>query len=136
MEAELLAMAECYPDEVKKTRVYRNRKKHLFRWDLRGLLELGRELLWIPSTLPVGKTARESGIASDDALARGDVLYFLDVVREIRNLVHPGRYLRRYPGRRITKRYFEFCYEMLQILEDRLYAMLESSIKKEMGLAC
>lgn len=138
LEAGLLAMAICYSSEIKKTYVYVELKKRKGRIHLRDLtlsvlLQLARELEWIPSNLPINKVARESGIDPDQALAKGDVGYFADVVREIRNLVHPSNFLERHPRRHLTKKYFEFCYEMLEIVFEYFYAKLVSSIKDELG---
>src|SRR3972149_579542 len=76
------------------------------------LLELARELRWIPSELPMGKVARASGISAKKVLANSDLGYFADVVRKIRNLVHPGVYVREMKNVKITKSYYEFCYDI------------------------
>ena len=103
MEAQILAMALIYDDEVKESKTYHGKKERdLRQWELKPLLDLSRELNWIPSSLPVGQIARTSGIEPDDALKAGDVGYFADRVREIRDMVHPGRYVRLWSGVRLT----------------------------------
>ena len=76
----------------------------------------------------MGKVARASGITVRSALATGDLGYFADVVREIRNLVHPGVYVRRMRNVRINKSYYQFCYEVEGVVFDRLYEKLQASI--------
>ena len=136
LEAALLATAKSYPSQVRKTEKYlskkRKRDKNLDRWGMFDLLELARELMWIPSKLTMGKVARASGISASKAFAIGDLGYFADVVREVRDLVHPGRYLRSMKNVKVTKRYYEFCYEVTEIVFDHLYAKLEASIRAQL----
>ena len=82
----------------------------------------------------MGKVARASGITLKSALANGDLGYFADVVREIRNLVHPGVYLRRMRNVKIGKSYYQFCFEVEEIVFDHLYAKIEASIKRQFGI--
>lgn len=131
IEAGLLATSKCYPSQVRKTGKYRSKnKKHrnLDKWGFFDLLELGRELKWIPSRIPMGKIARASRITPKSALANGDLGYFANVVREIRNLVHPGVYLRNMRNVKITKSYYQFCFEVEDVVFDYLYKKLEASI--------
>jgi hypothetical protein len=135
LETSLLAMAKCYQTEVRHSNKYLSRRKkdrNIDKWDLFSLLELARELKWIPSKLPMGKVARASGISSEKALASGDLGYFADVVREIRNLVHPGVYLRNMGNARITRRYYGFCFEVIDLILERLEHELEVSIRKQL----
>lgn len=97
-------------------------------------MELGRELKWIPSRIPMGKIARASGISVKSDLANGDLGYFADVVREIRNLVHPGIYVRRMRNVRITESYYQFCYEVEGIVFDYLYRKLENSMRRQLSI--
>ena len=88
IEAGLLAMADCYPDEVKTFTIYQHKKDSqkkewrkrelLYLLDLYDLSKIAIELGWIPSNVPLNETARESGISPDDALSRGDVGYFVE----------------------------------------------------------
>jgi hypothetical protein len=132
LEAGLLAMTKTSSSQVRRSQKYLNRPKkdrNVDEWGLFDLLELARELRWIPSELPMGKVARASGISAKKALANGDLGYFADVVREIRNLVHPGVYVREMKNVKITKSYYEFCYEITAHVFDFLRQKLEASIR-------
>lgn len=133
LEASLLAMAKCYPDEVKGTKTYSLKNDpDLDKWNLIDHLKVARELDWIPSKLPLDKIARESGIDPDEALKNGDLGYFADVVREIRDMLHPGRYLRLWSGVRVTKKFLETSYEVVDLVRESLLKKLEDSIRQEM----
>lgn len=106
MEAVLLSMAYCFKDEVLATETFRKiGEKDLRKWNLKDLVALARETKWLPSKLPIDKIARLSGIEPEEALKQGDVGYFAEAVREVRDLVHPGRNLRLWAGVEVTKEY-------------------------------
>jgi hypothetical protein len=133
LEAGLLAMARCYPSQVRRTRTYQRHKgQRLDKWELDSLLKLGRELNWTLSKLPIDKTARKSGVSPERAYARGDLGYAADVVREIRDMAHPGRYVRLWKGVKITKGYYVFCETIVRLVFDHLYQTLEQSIRKSL----
>ncbi len=72
--------------------------KPLETWNLFDLLTVAKERNW----LPVGSSFEDEW---DDASAQiGD---YGDVIRQIRNLVHPIRYALDLPRKRITKRYLD-----------------------------
>jgi hypothetical protein len=54
------------------------------------------------------------------------------VVREIRNLVHAGRYLADYKDD-VTEDQLTLSLEVLQAVSDHLYAKVEQSLLAEMG---
>ena len=83
----------------------------------------------LPSNLPQGK--RLSTIDPNQALKQGDVVYIADAVREERNMVHPGRYLRVWSGVALTKGYLESVEEIVQIAYDYLYDRLVTLIKND-----
>jgi hypothetical protein len=80
--------------------------------------------------LPVGQIARTSGIDPDDALKRGDVGYFADVVREVRDMVHPGRYVRLWSGVPLTNEYVKTVEETVALVIKILDNKVHESIKK------
>lgn len=132
LEASLLAMSKCYSDEVKGTKTYSLKKEpDLDRWNLIDYLRVARELNWIPSKLALEKVARESGVDPEEALKNGDVGYFADVVREIRDMLHPGRYLRLFTGVKVTKDFLDTCYETVNTVQDLLFDKLVDSIRNE-----
>jgi hypothetical protein len=126
-------MAKIESSQVRRSQKYlsgRKKDRNVDKWSLFDLLELAREVRWIPSKLPMGKVARESGISPKKAQVNGDLGYFADVVRDIRNLVHPGAYLRDMKNVKITKSYYEFCYEISADVFDFLRQKEEESIRK------
>jgi len=119
LEAGLLTMVFLYPKEVTHTRTYRSKKKparDVAKWGLFDLLKVARELSWIPSVLPIDSIARLSGVDPEVAMSKGDLSYFADFVREVRGIVHPGRYMALWKGKRITKNYYGFCYDVLNLV--------------------
>ncbi len=130
MEAGLLGMAYCCEDEVSRSETFRTKQKpDLREWNLYDLLVLANEMKWLPTKVPIDKIARKSEIDSDDALKQGDVWYFADVVREVRDLVHPGRNLRLWSGVQTSKEYLESVEETVEIVFDVLYGKLVDLIK-------
>jgi hypothetical protein len=129
MEAALLAMAYCCEEEMKVSDTFRRvGEEDLRNWDLKQLLDLASEMRWLPTSLPLGKIARMSGIEPDEALKNGDVVYFADVVREVRNMIHPGRYLRLWSGVQVSKEYLDSIEETVKIVYDHLYEQLITMI--------
>jgi len=124
LEAALLAMAECFAGEVAHLR-RRSQAKELRRprkeWGLSQLLVVAKSLEWLPSS-----HKDVDDLDPHDAKV-GD---YVEVVRVIRNLIHPGIYLREYPGEAITEKHLEISYKVLEIacecLSQRLERALES----------
>lgn len=112
LEGYLLAMTECFREEVERsTSVPRDKHGKLispYRWDLWQLLDVARELGWLPATLPVNED-----MEFEEALEKGDIGDFVEVVREIRNLVHPGKHVRTYPGITVAEEHFQDCYTLV-----------------------
>jgi hypothetical protein len=132
LEAGILAMAYCCEDEVSKTDTFRRtHEPDLRQWGLKDLLDLAREMAWLPTTVPMDKIARLSGVDPDEALKNGDLWYFAEVVREVRDLVHPGRNLRLWSGIGPTKEYLDSVEETVQIVFEVFYEKLIDLIKDE-----
>jgi hypothetical protein len=55
-----------------------------------------------------------------------------EVVRKIRNLVHPARYAVDSPRKRITTRHLESSFEILDVTSDYLLDKIESSLREPM----
>ena len=94
VEAGLLAMFKLYPYQAKTSQTYqqeksRNNKKFPYSLDLFHLNKIALELGWL--TPQLGK--------------------IVDDVREIRNLVHPGKHVLTKKGVRISKRHYESSYK-------------------------
>ena len=129
LEAFLLQMALVYPDEVKAAQIYHGKKvKSLEKWSLFDLLKLAIELKWIPTHMQIDRIFRASGIEMNLKQSKGDLAYMADVVREIRDMVHPGRYLRRWEGRRIAERHYRFCFRVTNLVRDSISDKIIASV--------
>ncbi len=111
LEGALVSMAELKalrPDIEKSSEAVRDKNGDLVppeNWPFRKLLALAKELNWLPAKLPP-----DEDIDLHEALERGDVGDFVEYVKEVRNLVHPGKYAREYPDVSIGDKHYEDCY--------------------------
>jgi hypothetical protein len=123
MESILLSAANLFPEIITSAKCAPKRKgvvKRLDSWTFNELLMAAKELNWLPSGL-------SSKGEWDNAHANiGD---YVDVVRQIRNLIHPVRYLNDFSRKRVTKKYLEACFEIVDTAADHLYLIVSSSLK-------
>lgn len=119
MEAALLAMVQCFPTDIEQLVNGCNRKE-LSRppseWGLSQLLYVARNLGWLPSA------ARLEDRFDPDKAAIGD---YVEIVRAMRNLVHPCIYLRECPDRTISARHLDLSFRVLDAACSHLAAELE-----------
>jgi len=107
LEAALLAMVQCFPADVRRVTKHRGSKelsRPVSEWSLSQLLLLARDLGWLPSA-----------VTPDDRLDPGKAQIgdYAEVVRAIRNLLHPSVYLRECPDKDINERHLRFSFEVL-----------------------
>lgn len=117
LEAALLIMVQCYHDEVREV-VQRRRTRALARppseWGLSQLLTVARELNWLPSTRTPGqRPCRKNPRSSDHITENAWIGDYVEVVRFIRNLIHPSIYLRQYCGEPVTDRMLDLSFKIL-----------------------
>ena len=122
MEAILLSTANCFPEIVMSTKhaPKKNGKiKRLDRWTLMDLLAVAKELNWLPS-----------GLSPEDEWnsANAKIGDYVDVVRNIRNLIHPVRYLDHFGRKRFTKKYLEACFEIVDTAIEYLSSLIKDSL--------
>ncbi len=121
MEAALLAMAQCFPADVRRV-VDRHKSKELSRpsseWGLSQLQLVARSLSWLPSA----SSARDR--LDPDKAEIGD---YVEVVRAIRNLIHPSIYLRECPDKTINERHLDLSFQVLEAACSRLSDELENA---------
>ncbi|RIE05725.1 hypothetical protein SMC7_06110 [Candidatus Cryosericum terrychapinii] len=122
LEGALLAICDCYYDDIPVELIPRSHKKQLavVDWGLFDLVDIARKMEWLPSGLTYGEqwSSKKAGI--------GD---YAVVVRELRNLVHPARYVQDMPRKRITERYYRSCEETFGTSIDYLLARIGRSPK-------
>jgi len=108
MEAALLAMVQCFPGEVGRV-VVRYKSKELSRpaseWGLSQLLLIARTLGWLPSA------GNPEDRLDPEKAGIGD---YVEVIRAIRNLVHPSIYLRECPDKSISEAHLDLSFRVLE----------------------
>ena len=108
IECALILCTNLYFDEALKTPTAIKKKlgtKSLLKWSLADLIDVAREASWLQSGLRPGMRFRNQKSAKI-----GD---YVDLLRSVRNLIHPSRYAQDHRGKRVTKRYFDYCEEIL-----------------------
>jgi len=119
LETCLLAICFCYPEKVRKTKIYKDIKKRFkekrglfFKLNLSQLIKIANELKW----LPLKEEIDDLGTFED----------FIRFVQEVRNLVHPARWMKpsshhpEFPKilketpYKDYKKYLKFCKEIVE----------------------
>ncbi len=98
LEAALMAMTQCFRQDVLelvRASGAREFSRPMKDWGLSQFLLVSRKLGWLPAS-------RDTGV--DTGPERVQVGDLVEVVRVVRNLVHPGIYLREYSGEPVTMR--------------------------------
>lgn len=119
LEAGLLAMCLLYPHMLRKSNTYSQKvksRKRLWRADLYILLEIARDLNWLPS---------------DRRYYRKTVADYGHITRELRNFVHPGFWVREYRSQKIKRDQFETSFEILEVVNDCLLEVIRKSWERK-----
>lgn len=125
LEASLTCMAHMYADEIPEDILPKKDKKAkpLLKWTLTDLLRVARNQGWLPAALDLdGEWNQRKARIGDYAV----------VLRDFRNLVHPAVYLTEFPGKRMTKRRLEFCFEVLEVSTDHMLSIIYDSLNKHL----
>jgi hypothetical protein len=129
LEASLILMVGMYPEEVNPNIApkYRNIVKPLLKWDLAELLRVAKDAGWLPTGLDPEKDEWNRRLAKV-----GD---YGEVVRQIRNLAHPGRYTQDHHRKRITNKHLQLAFETFLASRDwileRVYKSLGEAMERE-----
>ncbi len=123
LEASLHAMCFLYPDNVKKTTVYkakRFRRKRSKALDFKfvELINIADELVWFPSKrITWGKRTTLAGFAHE--------------LRKLRNFVHPSVWARKKPDMmKFTKKVYGVVYEIFDVANSWLLHRVNQSLSK------
>ncbi|MHB8085096.1 MAG: hypothetical protein ACYDHZ_04685 [Dehalococcoidia bacterium] len=114
LEAALLAFADCYSYEARRSKSAPTRKrviKPLTDWQLRDLLAVAKDRDWLPSSLSADQEWNGKKAQIGD---------WAVMLQQIRNLVHPSRYMLDVPRKRITKPYLETAFKIFEVATDHL----------------
>ena len=123
LESDLLAMCNCYSDEIPEELIPKQRNgkpKHLLDWTFFQLLRIARECGWLRARLdPQDQWNPKRAHIGDYAI----------VLKDIRNFVHASCHITNFLNSRITKRRMEMCFEILEVASNHLQAKLHGSLK-------
>jgi hypothetical protein len=114
LETLLILMINCFSDEAELTGRLTLKKgvpKPPLDWQLVELLRVARAAKWLPAALNPDDDW-------DSRKARiGDCA---ELVRMVRNLAHPARYLKDHYRKRVTKKYLQRQFELVLLCRDWL----------------
>lgn len=122
METSLVLMVNAYQDEVvstNKSPQKKNKIKPLLEWNLSELLRVAKAANWLPYQLEI------SDPWSHKKAKIGD---YAEVVRQLRNLAHPGRYVQDNHKKRITNRHLELSLDIYRYVNEWLGYKIEKEI--------
>ena len=126
LEVLLMLAVSVFSDEAAATGQLpkkKNAPKPLLDWNLGELLLVAKAAGWLPAGLSLTDKW-------DHRKAKlGD---YSEVVRMIRNLLHPARYIEDNFKKRITKKHPQFCREILSLVTDTLLSKIGKSIDLEL----
>lgn len=118
LEGLLLAMCDAFIDDVRTVLPTlppeKRPKGPLTKWSLNDLIVIAKALDWLPS--------RKSKWAKPKL---GD---WTELVKELRNLVHPGRHINSYPKHRMRKGHYSDAYAILRSVTSHLWDRIEPTL--------
>lgn len=118
LEGWLICMCYIFIDDVRNyladIPVKRHPKGQIWNWDLNNLIEIAKALQWLPA-----RRGKHGPLKVAD---------WAHLVRELRNLVHPGRHIRDYPRIRLRKAHFNIVIEVVDAVIDHLRAKIERDL--------
>jgi hypothetical protein len=115
LETYLILIINTHPEEAESTGQIPGGKnpKPLLDWNLGELLRVAKAAQWLPAVLDL------SGEWDDRKARIGD---HAEVLRLIRNLAHPARYVQDHPRKRVTSKYLQRQFEVALACRDWLVA--------------
>jgi hypothetical protein len=127
LETLLTLMVNAYSDEAEKTGKVPMKKGHpkpLLDWQFVELLRVAKAAQWLPSNLDLQDawSKRKARI--------GD---YAEVVRQVRNLAHPARYVEDHRRKRVTATHLEGQFEVVLLCRDWLAARNNTSLIEHMN---
>lgn len=126
LEAALLAMVHLNGPVVETARLMPKVKgapKRVLKWSLAELVHAARGMGWLPAGLKLED--RWNG-------RRAKIGDYAEVLRQLRNLIHPARHLE-HSRSRITKKYLSGALVILDVARKHLGAAVAASIKRTLG---
>jgi hypothetical protein len=121
LESMLLATIYCFPEEVNQAPSRLSKKdsgisESPLHWTLTDMLRISFEAEWFPFK---GTDDPEQGELGD---------WLLNFVRELRNLIHPGKKVRDYGNVKISKKHFKVAREFIELATEELLEKIETDL--------
>lgn len=126
LEADLLAICNCYSDEIPEKLIPKKKNgkpKHLLDWSFFQLLRVARHCKWLKSGLE---------LETDWDRKKARIGDYAIVLKDFRNLVHASCKITDFSKSRVTKQRMEMCFDILDISKSHLEAKLHRSLKLAM----
>jgi hypothetical protein len=115
LETILILMVNCHSDDATRTGkvpTVKGNPKPLLDWKYIELLRVAEAANWLPSTLEVDNDEWSS--------RKGMVGDYAEVVRLVRNFVHPASYVESHSRSRVTAKYLQRLFEFVLLCRDWL----------------
>ena len=93
------------------------------QWKLADLLKVAKAANWLPSGL---------NLKDDWNRRKAKVGDYAEVVRMVRNLVHPARYVEDHHPSRVTAKYLQWQFDVVLLCRDRLVERNNKSLREPM----
>ncbi len=77
---------------------------------------------WLPAALALSGTFSHR---------RAKIGNYAQILRMIRNIVHPFRFINDFPGKRVTERYFSFSLEIFEVVSGALSNYAAAAVTAE-----
>lgn len=125
LETILILMIDVHSEEAEKTGmvpIHKGKPKPLLKWELVELLRVVKAAGWLPTALDLN---------DDWNWRKAKVGDYAEVVRMMRNLAHPARYLKAHTGRRVTSKYLQRQFEVVLACRDWLVAHNNRELLKQ-----
>jgi hypothetical protein len=126
LETLLVLMVNIHSDDAEKTGKVPHKKgkaKPLLKWDLIELIGVAKAAHWLPAGLDL------NGEWNNRKAQVGD---YAEVVRMVRNLAHPARYVADHYRGRVTAKFLQRQFEVVLACRDWLAERNNKSLREHM----
>jgi hypothetical protein len=122
----LILMVNIYADEAEATGMLprrNNKPRDLIDWDLSQLLKIAKAGGWLPSALE---------LTDDWSNRKAKIGDYAEAARMVRNLVHPGYYVKDHGRSRVTAKYLKQQFAVVELCRDWLAERNNRSLREHM----
>jgi hypothetical protein len=114
LEALLILMVNVFPDEAEKTGqvpMGKSQPKALLEWNLIDLLRVAKAAAWLPAGL---------ALTDEWSFRKARIGDHAEMVRIVRNLAHPARYVQDHRRKKVTPKYLQQQFKVVFLCRDWL----------------